>query len=251
MPRVLCVWFPKWPLQRAWSVRPELGRAELALFAGQNQRPAITVCSSRAERSGIHIGQPLAEARSLAPKAVFLPADHVADRSALCQLAVDCQRFTPLVGLEEGDHPESLFCDVSGCTHLWNGEDRFLQAVGVYWKSRGYSIQLALASTMGASWALAHTSTGYGGASGGRGSRFIGTFRRGAAVAAGRPGAPRSPGAVDDRRCARTAAPRPGQPVWCNLAAATGPGAGPPAGDLCLRASQRAALGCPRVGSAH
>jgi protein ImuB len=126
------------------------------LFATENQRPSIFVCGSKAERLGLHAGQPLAEAKSLLPKGAFHPADFVADRSALCQLAIDCQRFSPLVGLEEAEHPESLFCDVTGCTHLWDGEGLFLQAVRCYWRKRGYYIQLALASTMGAAWALAH-----------------------------------------------------------------------------------------------
>ncbi len=92
------------------------------------------------------------------PKAIFLPADFVADRDILCQLALDCQRFTPLVGLEEGTHPESLFCEVTGCTHLWGGETQFLDAVSDYWLKRGFQSQFALTSTMCASWALAHTS---------------------------------------------------------------------------------------------
>jgi protein ImuB len=155
----MCVWFPKWPIQRLRSARPELDGSELVLFAGQNHRPLITVCSPKAERLGLRIGQPLAEAKVLLPRAVFLPADGVADRSALCQLALDCQRFTPLVGLEAGAQPESLLCEITGCTHLWDGEDRFLQAVRSYWRGRDYSLHLALASTVGAAWALAHTST--------------------------------------------------------------------------------------------
>jgi protein ImuB len=159
MPRVMCVWFPKWPIQRLRSAKPELKRRELVLFAGQNQRPVVTECSPNSERLGICIGQPLAEARALLPKAVFLPADVVADRIALGQLALDCQRFSPMVGLEEGTHPESLLCDVSGCTHLWNGEKPFLQAVRSYWRGQGYQIHLALAGALGAAWALAHTAT--------------------------------------------------------------------------------------------
>jgi protein ImuB len=128
------------------------------LFAGQNQRPLITVSSSNAERLGLRVGQTLAEAKALLPKAVFLPADFVADRDALCELALDCQRFTPLVGLEDGAFPESLFCEVTGCTHLWGGETQFLDTVGNYWRERGFQIGLALTSTMCASWALAHAS---------------------------------------------------------------------------------------------
>jgi protein ImuB len=155
MPRVLCVWFPRWPLQRLRSARPELERTELALFAGQGQRPLITVCSLKAQRLGLHTGQPLAEARALLPQAVFIPADPAADREALCELALDCQRFSPLVGLEEGDSPESLLCDLTGCTHLWDGEERLPQAVRDYWRLRGYQVQVALAGTLGAAWALA------------------------------------------------------------------------------------------------
>jgi protein ImuB len=158
MPRVLCVWFPKWPLQRLRTARPELSRSEVALYAGENQRPVLTVCSTKSQRLGLRPGQPLAEAKALLPGVVFLPADPGADRSALVQLALDCQRFTPLVGLETGDHPESLFGEVSGCTHLWDGEQRFLQSVRSYWHGRGYQVQLALACSMGAAWGLAHAS---------------------------------------------------------------------------------------------
>jgi protein ImuB len=119
----------------------------------------VTVCGPKAERLGVCISQPLTEAKALMPKAVFLPADVVADRQALCQLALDGQRFSPWVGLEEGPCPESLLSDVTGCTHLWNGEERFLQSVRDYWLGRGYHIQLALAGTLGAAWALAHTVT--------------------------------------------------------------------------------------------
>ena len=250
MPRVLCVWFPKWPIQRLRSARPELSRSELVLFAGQNQRPSITVCSSKAERLGVHAGQPLAEAKALLPKAVFLPADVAADRSALCQLALDCQRFSPLVGLEEGDHPESLLCDVTGCTHLWDGEERFLQAVRGYWRERGYQIQLALAGTIG---------SGLGARS--HHDRLAGPAGDEEAALSGLPvAALRLPpaalerlealGLCDDWRRAATAARDAGQPVWRDLAAAAGPGARPAARNVCLRAAQGAALGPPRVGSA-
>ncbi len=138
---------------------PSLDGASLCCSPAKISALTITACSPKSERLGIGIGQPLAEAKALLPKAVFLPADIAADLSALGQLALDCQRFSPMVGLEEGAHPESLLCEVSGCTHLWHGEKPFLQAVRGYWRERGYQIQLALAGTLGAAWALAHTAT--------------------------------------------------------------------------------------------
>jgi protein ImuB len=127
------------------------------LFAGRTQRPWITACGPKAERLGVHVGQSLAEAKAMLPRAVYIPTDAAADQQALCQLALDCQRFSPLVGLEEGPLPESLLCDVTGCTHLWGEEELFLKAVRDYWLGRGCQIQLALARTLGAAWALAHT----------------------------------------------------------------------------------------------
>jgi protein ImuB len=107
----------------------------------------------------VRVGQPLAEAKALLRSAVYLSADVVADREALRQLALEGQRFSPVVGLEEGPSPESLLGDVTGCTHLWGGEERFLQAVRDHWKKRGFQVQVALAGTVGAAWAVAHVET--------------------------------------------------------------------------------------------
>jgi protein ImuB len=153
----MCIWLPRWPLQRLQNALPPREGRELVLFSDQNQRPTITVCSTRAERQGLHVGQPLAEAKALFPSAVYLAGDPVADRAALCQLALDCQKFSPLVGLDESDPSDTLLCEVSGCTHLWGGEQPFLHAVRSDLFERCLQAQIALAGTPGAAWALAHT----------------------------------------------------------------------------------------------
>jgi protein ImuB len=105
----------------------------------------------------VRSGLALSEARALLPRAVCLPANDRADLDALRQLALECQRFSPLVGLEDSLQPESLLCNIDGCAHLWGGEAQFLDHVWGYWRARGYDIQLALADSVGAAWALAHT----------------------------------------------------------------------------------------------
>jgi protein ImuB len=105
----------------------------------------------------LRVGLPLVEARALLPRALFLPADDVADAGALRRLAIDAQRFTPLVGVEEGPRPESLLGIVDGCTHLWGGERSFLDRVGEYWRDRRFHAWIALARSVGAAWALART----------------------------------------------------------------------------------------------
>jgi protein ImuB len=157
MPRVMCVWFPRWPIQRLRAERRELRRSDLVLFAGRAQRPIVTDCTEKAERHGVRIGQPLTEARALLPRAIFLPAEDEADTDALRRLALECQKFSPLVGLEDDPRPSSLLGHVDGCTHLWKDEYRFLQQVDGYWRDRSYRTQIALACSVGAAWALSHT----------------------------------------------------------------------------------------------
>ncbi len=105
---------------------------------------------------GVSPGQPLVEAKVLLPKAVFLPDDLATDRQVLRQLALDSQQFSPWVGLEESSQPESLLCDVTGCPTLWGGEETYLNTVRDYWHNRAFHIQLALAGSVGAAWAVAH-----------------------------------------------------------------------------------------------
>jgi protein ImuB len=105
----------------------------------------------------VRSGLPLSEAKALLPRAVFLPADDAADAGALRQLALEGQRFSPLIGIEDGLRPESLLCNIDGCAHLWGSEHQFLEHVRSYWRDRRYRIQLALAGSVGAAWALAHT----------------------------------------------------------------------------------------------
>jgi protein ImuB len=142
-----------------WGEKPELKRSELVLFTCQHQRLLVTACSTRAESRGVRVGQSLTEAKALIPRARFLAADTIADREALRQLALDGHRFSPLAGVAEGVPLESLLFDVTGCTHLWDGEDQFIQAVRDYWMGRGYQAQLALTGSVGAAWALARAAT--------------------------------------------------------------------------------------------
>src|SRR5690606_2451199 len=52
----------------------------------------------------------------------FEPHDAQADRALLEALAGWCQWYSPLVGLEETDQPESLLLEITGCAPLFGGE---------------------------------------------------------------------------------------------------------------------------------
>ena len=70
MARMVCVWFPNWPLQRQRHERPELRGRPVVLFANTGNRgPRVAAWApSETQRDnveGITVGMPLAEAEAL------------------------------------------------------------------------------------------------------------------------------------------------------------------------------------------
>ena len=106
---------------------------------------------------GLHPGQPLADARALAPALKVLPADPVGDAQALARLAAWCDRYTPLVAIEATDNGSGagLWLDVTGCTHLCGGEAGLLADLAGRLGRLGHQARLGLADTPGAAWAAA------------------------------------------------------------------------------------------------
>ena len=95
---------------------------------------------------------PLAEATALAG-AHIEEHDPSADRATLAQLAAWCEQFSPIVGLEE---PDNLLLDVTGLGPLFGGEHILAEQIVRAFHRRGLAIQLTIADTVGAAWALAH-----------------------------------------------------------------------------------------------
>lgn len=158
--RILCVWLPHWSVQRIQGAQPELKGYPIAFYAESGRAgQRVVTASPAAFRAGVRPGMPLAEAQSLLSQTHrlrFEPDDPPADRAALQRLAEWGQCFSPVVGLEESDRPESLLLDVAGVAHLFGGERSLLTEVLRAFGSRGYHVRVGLAETIGAAWAVAH-----------------------------------------------------------------------------------------------
>ena len=77
------------------------------------------------------------------------------DARALERLARWADRFTPRV---MPDGVDTLFLDIGGCARLFGGEDILAASLRAALEGFGLTVQLALADTPGAAWALAHYS---------------------------------------------------------------------------------------------
>lgn len=147
MSRILCLWFPRWPIQRLQNARPELKRRLIAIY---EQRQGLRVVASN--HPEVHPGMPLAEATGTQHE----PHDPLADRATLERVAEWCEQFTPVVALEEVEQPESLFLDITGLTHLFHGETALVERICRAFARRNLELRLAIADTVGMAWGLAH-----------------------------------------------------------------------------------------------
>ncbi|MEQ8785464.1 MAG: hypothetical protein RIC55_04165 [Pirellulaceae bacterium] len=166
MKRILCLWLPDWPVQRRIVAQPELDGRPLVLHARDPRRgECVKACSAQARRVGVRPRMPLAEASAMLgakhdgdKTQQLLPYDAAADREALAHLAEHCERFSPLVGLEQRDEPECLLLDVTRLGPLFGGEEALAQAVVDDFRDRGYRVRIGVAHTIGAAWAAARFS---------------------------------------------------------------------------------------------
>ena len=84
-------------------------------------------------------------------------AEH--DHAALAELAVWCEQFSPIVGLEESDSPACLLLDVTGLGPLFGTEYHLAELIVCAFGRRGYQVRVGVADTVGAAWALARYGT--------------------------------------------------------------------------------------------
>jgi protein ImuB len=101
---------------------------------------------------GITPGMMLADARARVPDLYAVDYDGPGDAALLAAVADDCDRYTPMVAL---DPPDGLILDITGCTHLWDGEEGLLSELAARLATRGFTLRLALAETPDKARALA------------------------------------------------------------------------------------------------
>jgi protein ImuB len=64
-----------------------------------------------------------------------------------------CLRYTPLVACDE---PDGLLLDISGCAHLYGGEQELIADLSARLENARLAYSLAIAGNIGAAWAAAH-----------------------------------------------------------------------------------------------
>lgn len=162
--RFLSLWLPHWPTDRWWRQYRQIHRQNQAPSgqrADVKEQPLLLVRSSGNLRlvhaaddvalaRGLFPSQRLADALACVPEARVEPADPTGDLAALHQLAQWATRFSPHTA---PDAPDGVLLDITGCGHLWQGEEKLMADALTRLAAQGFHARGAIAGTIGAAWA--------------------------------------------------------------------------------------------------
>jgi protein ImuB len=150
--RFMSIWFRHLTTDWLTLQRPELKLVPFVFAAAERNRIVITAINPLAEAQGVYRGMPAADAKAITTGLQVL--DHIPGKEAklLRQLGLWCIRYTPVIAV---DPPDGLMLDISGCTHLWGGERKYLKEIVSKLRVSGYDARAAIADTMGTAWAVA------------------------------------------------------------------------------------------------
>ena len=117
----------------------------------------VAAVDAAAEAAGIIPGITLADARALVPALAVAPCDAVADTRELAALADWCGRYSPWTSSDSSSSEggAGLWIDITGCAHLFGGEEALLDDLIARLERIGYCARAALADSAGAAWSVA------------------------------------------------------------------------------------------------
>lgn len=124
----------------------------LAVVEEQSNMQVISALSVEAEAEGLRVGQPVRDAHAMCGQLVTRPRNIPAEAAFLTALRRWAGKFSPWVAEEQ---PNGLVIDLTGCAHLFGGEEALLSVVEQDCTDMGLSVQMGIADTIGAAWALA------------------------------------------------------------------------------------------------
>ena len=165
MRRFMSLSLPRWPVERR-SLRPN-SPGSAALPADDPASPFALVHTStggerlyalnhEAARLGLRRGQALADAKAQEPGLRIAPFAPDADRRLLGAFARWCGRWSPWTAPDPGQPGEDgVMIDITGCAHLFGGEDALVTAALAAVRGQGLTAHGAIAPTIGLAWGLA------------------------------------------------------------------------------------------------
>ena len=155
--RILSLWFPRLAAERCLRRGFGVPGAAFVVVGEERNAQVLVSLSSEAEAAGLTRGQPLRDARAMCPDLQTKLQNPELDRGFLTVLRRWAGKFSPWVSEEP---PEALVIDLTGCAHLFGGEEGLMVQVAEDCAALGLTVRGRIADTVGAAWALARFAEG-------------------------------------------------------------------------------------------
>ncbi|MCC1491269.1 DNA polymerase Y family protein [Cognatishimia sp. F0-27] len=150
--RILSLWFPRLGAERLIRIDPLLGERPFAVVDSDGPAQTLSSLSRAASAAGLTLGQPLRDAHALCADLVTRPRVAHHEAAFLGALHRWAGKFSPWVSAEP---PDGLVIDLTGCAHLFGGEEALCRQVIEDCSDLGLTARLGIADTLGTAWALA------------------------------------------------------------------------------------------------
>lgn len=124
----------------------------LAVVEELSNTQVISALNCAAVSEGLWVGQPVRDAYAMCGHLLTRSRNAPAERVFLTALRRWAGKYSPWVAEQE---PDGLVIDLTGCAHLFGGEAGMLAQVEEDCTDMGLGVQLGLADSLGAAWALA------------------------------------------------------------------------------------------------
>ena len=150
--RILSVWFPRLGAERLLRRIAPPEDVPFAVVRDTGQMQVLSSLSAAAEAAGLRVGQPLRDAHAICGQLATRLQNPQAEVDFLKALGRWAGRFSPWVAV---DGPDGLMMEITGCAHLFGGEEAMVARMVEEAGALGLSARCGLADTVGAAWALA------------------------------------------------------------------------------------------------
>ncbi|MEM9437368.1 MAG: DNA polymerase Y family protein [Pseudomonadota bacterium] len=150
--RILALWFPRFAAERVLRRARGAVTAPLAIVRESGNLQVLCSLSEEASAAGLNLGQPLRDALAMCPDLLTERENTPAEAIFLGHLRRWAGKFSPWVSEADRD---GLFIDLTGAAHLFGGEAGVADLIETDCARFGLTVQLGIADTPGAAWALA------------------------------------------------------------------------------------------------
>ncbi|HZY67998.1 MAG TPA: DNA polymerase Y family protein, partial [Devosia sp.] len=161
--RYLALHLPRWATDCLKRADPALAASDRPLVLWDRQRGAMKIVAldGAASALGLHPGQNISDARGIVRELEAREIDRAFTERVFADFAGWHSNASPIVSVLTDTAPwGDLVLDIAGVSHLFGGERAMLQTLMGRLQSIGYTVSGAIASTVGAAWAVAHHATG-------------------------------------------------------------------------------------------